>query len=44
MKEFMNIWCEPFRHANLTRREKLMISLGAPAAYVVVCILASLLP
>ena len=44
MKEFMNIWASPFKEINLTRREKLIIGLGAPAAYVVVCILASLLP
>ena len=44
MKEFMEIWAEPFKQANLTRREKIVMAIAAPAAYVAVCILVNLLP
>lgn len=44
MNDFINIWTAPFREMNLSTREKLAIAVGAPAAYVIVCILASLLP
>ena len=44
MKELFTIFVEPFQDVKLSRREKLAIGIGAPAAYVVVCILASLLP
>ena len=44
MKEFIDIWVEPFKQANLTRREKIVMAIAVPAAYVAVCILANLLP
>ena len=44
MKEFMSIWVEPFQEKALTRREKLIIGVVAPAAFIAVCILVNLLP
>ena len=44
MKEFMEIWAEPFKQAKLTRREKVIMAIAVPAAYVAVCILVNLLP
>jgi len=44
MKEFLDIWVEPFKQANLIRREKIVMAIAVPAAYVAVCILANLLP
>ena len=44
MKEFMDIWVKPFQKCGLTRREKIVMAVAVPAAYVAVCILANLLP
>ena len=44
MKEFMDIWAKPFQEKALTRREKLIIGVVAPAAFIAVCILVNLLP
>ena len=44
MKEFMDIWVKPFQKCGLTRREKIVMAIAVPAAYVAVCILANLLP
>ena len=44
MKEFMSIWVEPFQESGLTRREKLILGVVAPAAFIAVCILVNLLP
>ena len=44
MKEFMSIWAKPFQEGGLTRREKVIMAIAVPAAYVAVCILVNLLP
>ena len=44
MKEFIDIWVKPFQECSLTRREKWIMAVAVPAAYVAVCILANLLP
>ena len=44
MTEFMDIWAKPFHECGLTRREKVIMAIAVPAAYVAVCILANLLP
>ena len=44
MKEFMNIWIEPFKAKELSRSEKFVLGVVAPAAFVAVVILSHLLP
>ena len=44
MKEFMDIWVKPFQECGLTRREKWIMAVAVPAAYVAVVILSHLLP
>ena len=44
MKEFMDIWVKPFQECGLTRREKVIMAVAVPAAYVAVVILSHLLP
>lgn len=44
MKEFMNIWIEPFKTKELSRHEKFILGVVAPAAFVAVVILSHLLP
>ena len=44
MKEFMNIWIEPFKTKELSRTEKFVIGVVAPAAFVAVVILSHILP
>ena len=44
MKEFMEIWVKPFRECCLTRREKWIMAVAVPAAYVAVVILSHMLP
>jgi hypothetical protein len=44
MKEFMNIWIEPFKTKELDRHEKFVLGVVAPAAFVAVVILSHLLP
>ena len=44
MREFLNIWVEPFREKPLTRREKFIIGVVVPAAFIAVCIIVNMLP
>ena len=44
MKEFMEIWVEPFQEKALSRSEKFVLGVVAPAAFVAVVILSHLLP
>ena len=44
MKEFMEIWIEPFQDRELSRHEKFVLGVVAPAAFVAVVILSHLLP
>ena len=44
MKEFMNIWIEPFKTKELDRTEKFVLGIVAPAAFMAVVILSHLLP
>ena len=44
MKEFMQIFVEPFHTKELSRSEKFVLGVVAPAAFVVVVILSHLLP
>ena len=44
MKEFLNIWVKPFQESGLTRKEKIIIGVVAPAAFIAVCIFVNLLP
>ena len=44
MKEFMNIWIEPFQTMELNRHEKFVLGVVAPAAFVAVVILSHMLP
>ena len=44
MKEFMNIWIEPFQTKELNQHEKFVLGVVAPAAFVAVVILSHLLP
>ena len=44
MKEFMQIFVEPFQTKELSRTEKFVLGVVAPAAFVAVVILSHLLP
>ena len=44
MKEFMQIFVEPFQAKELSRSEKFVLGIVAPAAFVTVVILSHLLP
>lgn len=44
MKEFMQIFVEPFKSKELDSTEKFIIAIVAPAAFVAVVILSHLLP
>lgn len=44
MKEFMQIWVEPFQDGELTPWEKVVFGIVAPAAFVAVVIVSHLLP
>lgn len=44
MKEFMKIWVEPFQTKELSKTEKFVLGVVAPAAFVAVVILSHLLP
>lgn len=44
MKGFTEIWVKPFQKCGLTRKEKWIMAVAVPAAYVAVCILVNLLP
>ena len=44
MKEFMQIFVEPFKSKELSRTEKFVLGVVAPAAFVAVVILSHLLP
>ena len=43
MKEFIKIWVEPFHEKALSRSEKFVLGVVAPAAFVAVVILSHLL-
>ena len=44
MKEFMQIFVEPFQAKELSGSEKFVLGLVAPAAFVAVVVLSHLLP
>ena len=44
MKGFTEIFVKPFQECGLTRREKWIMAVAVPAAYVAVCIVANMLP
>jgi hypothetical protein len=44
MKEFMQIFVEPFQGSEFTTREKVVFGVVAPAAFVAVVMLSHLLP
>ena len=44
MKEFMQIFVEPFQTKELSRTEKFVLGVVAPAALVAVVILSHMLP
>ena len=44
MKEFMKIWVEPFKTKELSRHEKFVLGVVAPAAFIAMAILINLLP
>ena len=44
MKEFMNIWIEPFKTKELNRHEKFVLGVAVPAAFIAMAILINLLP
>ncbi len=44
MKEFMNIWVEPFQEKELSRSENFVLGVAVPAAFIAMAILINLLP
>jgi hypothetical protein len=44
MKEFMEIWVEPFQEKALSRSENVVLGVAVPAAFIAMAILINLLP
>jgi hypothetical protein len=44
MKEFMEIWVEPFQEKALSRSENFVLGVAVPAAFIAMAILINLLP